>query len=455
MPTTEQELLLLLGVNELFTKRTLCLLCYNEFSYDNKFCPQRCSTDRSSIACIYDSNVELIIQKIIARQSSNFNEHKKNIYNNTDYEKTKDIPFGTLYQYVLKQNGYQDLISLLLHADGIGITSSTKLKMWMLSGSIVELPAKLRSRQCNMVIISIWIAYIEPPAKLWLNYSVNKLQIIKDQGEHMNKKRQYRYDTVRLRTTDQYFKLSKKAELTQSNIRGHLGESVLNNILDVEFPEAIVLDYLHVSLLGHAKLIILSVYKQLKPAQRKELNSYLRNQFFPHFFNRKLRSIDNFGFVKATEVSNVLFYGLLPHLISFMQIEQYSHLALYVCAMRLLHSGDVFDDKTSEVADQLFTEFYKDHELFYKTSQSLKLHLHAHFASLYETHGSLCNLGCFGQESFIGSVSSNHHGTQFYGDSITHFYNIDFAIQDKKKERQNLMDLMIKRPHRQVIMTIY
>lgn len=121
----------------------------------------------------------------MARQSSNFNEHKKNIYNNTDHEKTKDIPFGTLYQNVLKKNGYQDLISLLLHVDGIGITSSTKLKMWMLSGSIVELPAKLRSRQCNMVIISIWIAYIEPPAKLWLNYSVNKLQILKDQGMHI------------------------------------------------------------------------------------------------------------------------------------------------------------------------------------------------------------------------------------------------------------------------------
>ncbi|CAF0963236.1 unnamed protein product [Rotaria magnacalcarata] len=280
----------------------------------------------------------------------------------------------------------------------------------------------------------------------------------------MNKKRQYCYDTVHLRTTDQYFKLSKKAERTQSNIRGHLGESVLNNILDVEFPEAIVLDCVHVSLLGHAKLIILSVYKQLKPAQRKELNSYLRNQFFPRklvplgpiilvfhtfsntfffwlyidFFNRKLRSIDNFGLVKAIEVRNALFYGLVPHLISFMQIEQYSHLALYVCAMRLLHSGDIFDDKTSEVADQLFTEFYKDHDLFYKTSQSLKLHLHAHFASLYETHGSLCNLGCFGQESFIGSVSSNHHGTQFYDDSITHFYNIDFAIQDKKKGKIKL-----------------
>ncbi|CAF4561077.1 unnamed protein product [Rotaria socialis] len=300
MPTTEQELLLLLGVNELFTKRTICLLCYNEFSYDSKFCPRRCSTDRSSIAYIYDSNVELIIKKIMARQSSNFNEHKKNIYNNTDHEKTKDIPFGTLYQYVLKQN---------------------------------ELPAKLRSRQCNMGIISIWIAYIEPPAKLWLNYSVNKLQIIKDkgidilnvnhkliifgitgdcpalsliinfinhngyfscwlyfiEGVHMNKKRQYRYDTLHLRTTNQYFKLSKKAERTQSNIWGHLGESVLSNILDVKFPEAIVLDYLHVSLLGHAKLIILAVYHLLKPAQRKELNFYLHNQFCPRkLFQQKV-----------------------------------------------------------------------------------------------------------------------------------------------------------------------
>lgn len=125
------------------------------------------------------------------------------------------------------------------------------------------------------------------------------------EGEHMNKKRQYRYDTVHLRTTDQYFKLSKKAERTQSNIYGHLGESVLSNILDVEFPEAIVLDYLHVSLLGHAKLIILSVYRQLKPAQRKELNSYLRNQFFP----RKLVSFDPIILVFHT-FSNIFFSGL-------------------------------------------------------------------------------------------------------------------------------------------------
>ncbi|CAF1431354.1 unnamed protein product [Rotaria sordida] len=187
--------------------------------------------------------------------------------------------------------------------------------MWMLSRSIVELPPKLRSQRCNMLIISIWIVCIEPPAKLWLNYSVNKLKIIKNQSidvlnvnhkliilgitddclalsEHMNNKRQYCYDTIHFRTTSQYLKFSKKAGRTQSNIDGYLGESVL----------------------GHAKLIILSIYQKLKQVQRKELNFYLANQVLPHFFHRKLRSIDNFGFVKANEVRNILFYGLLPHL---------------------------------------------------------------------------------------------------------------------------------------------
>ena len=120
-----------------------------------------------------------------------------------------------------------------------------------------------------------------------------------------------------------------------------------------------------------------------------------------------MQSIDNFAFVKGTEVRYILCYGLLPHLNVSMNIEQYSHLALYVCAIRLLHSIHVFNNRTSEIANQLFLEFYKDHELFYKYLQSLKLHSHTHFGTLYTSHGSLCNLGCFGQESSISFVSSN------------------------------------------------
>ncbi|CAF3066765.1 unnamed protein product [Rotaria sp. Silwood2] len=307
--------------------------------------------------------------------------------------------------------------------------------MWMFSGTIVELPPKLRNRRCNMVLISIWVGYVEPSPTLWLKKAVNKLETIKTQGQHINKKRQYYYESINLRTAEQYLKASKIAERTKTNVYGHYGNSALENILDVPLPKGIVLDYLHVSLLGHAKAIILSIYHQLKPAQREQFNVQLKSQKFPHFFQRKIRTIDNFAFVKGTEVRNLLFYGLLPHLKLFLSIEQFSHLSLYICAIRLLHSGHVFGEKTREIADPLFSIFYKDHELFYLGLQNFKLHLHAHYASIYESHGSLSNLGCFGQEDFIGSVSANYHGTRYYGNSITYYYNIDFFIQNKKQER--------------------
>ena len=50
IPSSEEELLHLIGVEELFTKRSICLLCYNEFSYEDKICPGCCSIDKYSIA---------------------------------------------------------------------------------------------------------------------------------------------------------------------------------------------------------------------------------------------------------------------------------------------------------------------------------------------------------------------------------------------------------------------
>lgn len=130
----------------------------------------------------YDGNVVTMIQTIMARLSSIIHEYKKKIRIHDDSENLHDIPFGSTYQNLLKRNVGHDLISLLLHADGISITNSTKLKLWLLSGSIIEAPPKLRSCRRNMIIISIWIAYVEPPAHLWLNHSLNKLKRIKEKG---------------------------------------------------------------------------------------------------------------------------------------------------------------------------------------------------------------------------------------------------------------------------------
>ena len=293
---------------------------------------------------------------------------------NADVDKNKDIPFSSLYQQLLTMNDGENLISLLLHADGIGLTRSTKLKMWMFSGSLIELPPKLRNRHCNMVLISIWVAYVEPVPQLWLKRSIAQLEMIKFQGkkrfhqtlsfvrastlpvriwwgsrrgrvdvsllfyafimtisgiramkknfklvlfgitgdcpalslmgnfinhngyyscwlcfirgQRMNNKQQYHHEVITLRTISQYARLSERAERTKKNVLGHFGTSVIASILDVPFPHAIVLDYLHISLLGHVKAIALSIYDQLRPAQRKQLNGHLRDQSFPRKSSR-------------------------------------------------------------------------------------------------------------------------------------------------------------------------
>ncbi|CAF1114627.1 unnamed protein product [Didymodactylos carnosus] len=114
-----------------------------------------------------------------------------------------------------------------------------------------------------------------------------------------------------------------------------------------------------------------------------------------------MRAVSNFAYVKATELRNMLFYGILLNLEPFLSNQQLSHLALFICVIRLLRSQ----------------------------------HL-VHYSYMYNNHGALSNTGCFGQEDLVGSMSSSHHGSRYYGALITHYYNIDFHIHNKKQQEQ-------------------
>jgi hypothetical protein len=105
-------------------------------------------------------------------------------------------------------------------------------------------------------------------------------------GQHINGKRQYQYETLNLRSATDYARLSNEAERTKTDQYGHFGISVLERILDVDLPQCIVIDYLHVTLLGHAKAIILSIYQQLKPFQRRQFDLQVKTQKFPRMYLR-------------------------------------------------------------------------------------------------------------------------------------------------------------------------
>lgn len=251
-------------------------------------------------------------------------------------------------------------------------------------------------------------------------------------GEHKNGKRQYEFEfPIVMRDRITYQEESHIAEREGINVYGHLGVSILSPILDIPLPDAIIIDYLHVTLLGHSKALILNIFHSLKPIERVAVDSFFKKQNFPNHFNRKIRPISNFGFVKATELKNILFYVALPIFQLYLSIEQLSHLSLFICFVRLLHGQSIIGLETNKLAEKLFENFYRDHNEFYKGLQNLVLHLHVHFVHMYNNHGALANIGCFGQEDLIGYIGSNHHGTRHYGELITYYYNIDFALHMK------------------------
>ena len=139
--------------------------------------------ERSSVFSRYDANVETILKRISTRLSSHIETYKAKYGVDGDSRKTKDIPFGRFYQELMKTNECKNLITLLLHLDGVSITRSTKLKMWLFSGCIVELPPKLRNQKSNMVVISIWVAHVEPISTLWLRRATAELEAIKLKGK--------------------------------------------------------------------------------------------------------------------------------------------------------------------------------------------------------------------------------------------------------------------------------
>ncbi|CAF4124951.1 unnamed protein product [Adineta steineri] len=210
------------------------------------------------------------------------------------------------------------------------------------------------------------------------------------------------------------------------------GTSILKDILDTKLPQGIIIDYQHVSLLRHTKTLLYQVYKQFSPSQRQLFDIKLKQQCFPHFFNRRMKTCKDLSFMKAVELRNVLIYGLLPLSYEFINYEQLAHMSLFICAIRLYHSQPpMFGQTTATIANQLFKQYYKDHRKFYHLIQNYVLHLHAHYGEQYVNYGSLSNIGCFSQEDLIGHVSSNTYGTRYYGDQIVHYYNINFSLHNR------------------------
>ena len=103
MPSSMRELLSMMNIEDLFTKRRVCILCKCELSSNQNFCTKCQSTDRTKFASVYDIDLTKTLSLLIERLSIFIEEYKQKIIDHNDVETTNDIPFGIAYQELLKE----------------------------------------------------------------------------------------------------------------------------------------------------------------------------------------------------------------------------------------------------------------------------------------------------------------------------------------------------------------
>ncbi|CAF1508337.1 unnamed protein product [Adineta ricciae] len=156
------------------------------------------------------------------------------------------------------------------------------------------------------------------------------------EGVHINGKRQYYYDeNVPLRTERSFANDSRKAQNCPGDINGRHGISILESVADIPLPTSIIVDYLHVTLLGHATTICFHLYKNhMSRTQHDQLDGKMRCQRFSHTFNRKIKMIDQ-PYIKATEIRNLLFYCILPMIRESLHFDTVAHFGLFIAGIRV------------------------------------------------------------------------------------------------------------------------
>lgn len=174
---------ILISVEQLFNKRSICLHCHHYLSKNAKICSNCDINDEKKVANIFDVNQSIVFSRVLNRLSEDIEANRDQTLSSTPLvQLNNDVIFNEVYRKLQHQYRSSKFVSLLLHVDGIGITNSTKLSLWVCSCCFVELPSHLRYRKCNMPILSVWVGYCEPDIDLWLEECFSQFKNLKETG---------------------------------------------------------------------------------------------------------------------------------------------------------------------------------------------------------------------------------------------------------------------------------
>ncbi|CAF1331592.1 unnamed protein product [Didymodactylos carnosus] len=486
LPTSFDNLLNCMRILDLFCKKVLCSLCYQELDKEKKTCMnsscQQFQSSKAETHIVFSGDIKRLLTYIVSRTLKEIDGYKIMINDDVFLKYDDDIVSGEKYQNLLKSQSDGLFITLIIHPDGLPLVKTTKLSLWALSASIVELHPQLRQRRRNMMLLSACIGNGKPDVFGWLNSVVEQLMDLKLRGivirTETNEVRHYScyfhgivgdlpglafvlnfkghtgyfscffcfLEGIRngkmlfpytspllLRTSDDWCRDSEEAVRKKENVLGHHGISPIADLFDGDLPNSIMIDYLHASLLRHVKTVVVELTSRLSKNDCKKLDELLKSQKFPHFFNRKLRGVLDVSYVKATEWRSLVLYALLPKFLPFFDDDIVAYLSLFVCALRCLHGSplnQISRRSREEISAVLIDLYLKFHSEYFVDQETLTCHLHAHYPRQFGRHGNVSCAATFSFEDFLGSVGSSYHGSRSIGAQLVLYYNIDVFLQD-------------------------
>lgn len=110
---------------------------------------------------------------------------------------------------------------------------------------------------------------------------------------------------------------------------------------------------------------------------------------------RAQRELTHFGYFKATELRNLIYYALVYVLKDSMLSKIYEHFLLYVLFIRLLTKQNI-SDQDFKIAELLIEEFVKNFATIYgSTNMTFNLHSHLHLVEQCKRFGPLNKISGF------------------------------------------------------------
>lgn len=363
---------------------------------------------------------------------------------------------------------------------------SSKVSLWPVYCSILNLPPAIRSKSKNIILSGLWVGPIKPPMQYLLGPLTDQIHLLSTvgltiklptetitvkaklvlgifdlpakaialctkqyngkfgctvclhPGKLLSKRRVYPPVPPRrckLRTHQSVVSLAAEASRRDRAIKGVKGISPLTGCLNL--VDGVPVDYMHAVLegvLGRLMKLWFDSSNCRMPyyigKSVKSIDYLLMAQTPPEEFSRSPRSIcSHRNYWKATELKQWLLYYSLPILKTKLSPLYWHHYSLLVCAMHILLRDQITNNQLSvtEMMLEDFCSIFK--ELYQEVNCTHNVHLLTHLIKYVKLWGPLWTHSAFCFENKNGLIKNLFHGKTDITCQILFNINVQSSMQ--------------------------